>query len=134
MAAPRHVYQIFIRATPEQVWEAIIDPAFTRRYFHGTAFESTSPPGASRTARAAGRRRAVDGVIEELDPPNRLVMTWHMLYDAGDGRGAAEPGRVDPRRPAATASPGCDACTATWRSARGRGPTSASGGRGSSTR
>ena len=34
-----------------------------------------------RTTIADGRP-AVDGVIEELDPPNRLVMTWHVLYDA----------------------------------------------------
>ena len=34
-----------------------------------------------RTTIADGRP-AVDGVIEELDAPNRLVMTWHVLYDA----------------------------------------------------
>ena len=34
MTATRHVYQIFIKADPESVWQAIVDPAFTRRYFH----------------------------------------------------------------------------------------------------
>ncbi len=42
MAITKHVYQIFIKATPEQVWDAIIEPSWTRRYFHGTAFDS--PP------------------------------------------------------------------------------------------
>ncbi len=46
MPAGRHQYEIYIRATPEQVWEAILDPAFTRQYFHGTAFER--PPVAGR--------------------------------------------------------------------------------------
>ena len=39
MPAPRHVFQTHIRATPEAVWQALTDPAFTRRYFHGTAVE-----------------------------------------------------------------------------------------------
>jgi uncharacterized protein YndB with AHSA1/START domain len=82
MAITKHVYQIFIKATPEQVWDAIIEPSWTRRYFHGTAFDS--PPvhcEPYRTSLADGRP-AVDGTIEELDKPTRLVMTWHVLYDA----------------------------------------------------
>jgi uncharacterized protein YndB with AHSA1/START domain len=35
------VYSVFIRATPEQVWDAIIKPEFTTRYFYGTRFGST---------------------------------------------------------------------------------------------
>ena len=52
MAAPRHIFQTFIRATPEAVWQAITDPDFTRRYFHRTAIESTF------TRRRAGPLRA----------------------------------------------------------------------------
>ncbi len=40
MAITAHVYQIFIAATPEQVWAAITDSSWTRRYFHGTSFAS----------------------------------------------------------------------------------------------
>jgi uncharacterized protein YndB with AHSA1/START domain len=40
-AATTQVYSIFIRATPEQVWEAITTPEFTRRYFHGSEIDST---------------------------------------------------------------------------------------------
>ena len=47
MAAPRHVFRIHIRATPEEVWQAITDPAFTRQYFHRTAFESTLEEGSA---------------------------------------------------------------------------------------
>src|SRR4051794_25906646 len=32
MDRPRHVYQVFIRTEPEQVWQAITDPAFTERF------------------------------------------------------------------------------------------------------
>lgn len=82
MAITRHVYRIYVKASIETVWNAIIDPAFTRRYFHGTAFDE--PPGAGapyRTSTSDGAG-AIDGVIEELDPPRRMVMTWHTLYDA----------------------------------------------------
>ena len=64
------------------MWEAIIEPSWTRRYFHGTVVRLAA--GEGRAVPHDDRRRppAVDGVIEELDPPNRLVMTWHTLYDA----------------------------------------------------
>jgi uncharacterized protein YndB with AHSA1/START domain len=82
MAITKHVYQIYIKATPEQVWEAIVEPSWTRRYFHGTAFDSPPVKGQPYRTTIVDGRPAVDGVIEELDPPNRLVMTWHVLYDA----------------------------------------------------
>ncbi len=82
MAITRHVYQIFIKAAPEQVWEAIIEPSWTSRYFHGTTFDSPPVCGEPYRTTMANGRPAVDGVIEVLDPPNRLVMTWHVLYDA----------------------------------------------------
>ncbi len=82
MPAARHQYQIHIRASADQVWAALLDPAFTRQYFQGTAFESPLVEGEPyRTSRADGSH-AVEGVVEVLDPPRRLVLTWHPLYDA----------------------------------------------------
>jgi uncharacterized protein YndB with AHSA1/START domain len=81
MAITKHVYQIFIKATPEQVWDAIIEPSWTRRYFHGTSFDSPPVNGEPYRTSLADGRPAVDGTIEEMDPPKRLVMTWHVLYD-----------------------------------------------------
>jgi uncharacterized protein YndB with AHSA1/START domain len=93
MAIARHVYRIHIKAPVDRVWEALLDPAFTRRYFHQTAFES--PPAAGRPYRTSmpDGRAAVDGVIEVLEPPHRLVMTWHTLYDAA--MAAEPPSRVE---------------------------------------
>ena len=39
------VYSVFIRATPEQVWDAITKPEFTARYFYGSVIDSTYEPG-----------------------------------------------------------------------------------------
>jgi uncharacterized protein YndB with AHSA1/START domain len=34
-ALTTQVYKVFIKASPEQIWEAITTPEFTRKYFHG---------------------------------------------------------------------------------------------------
>ena len=84
---------IEISAPIEQVWNALLDPAFTRRYFHGTAFDQ--PPVAGepyRTSMGTGQP-ALDGTIEVLEAPHRLVQTWHVLYDAA--MAAEPPSRVE---------------------------------------
>ncbi len=82
MPAPRHVFQTHIRATPEAVWQALTDPDFTRRYFHRTAVDSTWERGAGFRMILPNGADAVEGIVEEVDPPRRLVVTWHVLYDA----------------------------------------------------
>ena len=57
MSAPTHVYEIFVKASPRRVWQAITDPDYTRRYFHRTAIESTFEPGAGLSLRDARRQR-----------------------------------------------------------------------------
>lgn len=81
MAAPRHVFETYIRATPETIWQAITDPAFTERYFHRTAIDSSFESGAAVRYVLPDGADAVTGLIEEVDPPHRLVMTWRVLYD-----------------------------------------------------
>ena len=82
MPAARHQYEIYIRATPEQVWEALLDPEFTRQYFHGTAFDRPPVQGEPFRTSLTDGSPAVDGIVEVLEPPRTLVHTWHTLYDA----------------------------------------------------
>jgi uncharacterized protein YndB with AHSA1/START domain len=91
--ATAHVYEIFVHAPLQRVWDALLDPEFTREYFHGTTFVSDFRPGSRYRNVLPGDRDAVEGVIEEIDPPHRLVMTWHVLYDAA--LAAEPPGRVE---------------------------------------
>ena len=93
MASPSHVYETFIRATPAEVWTAITDPDFTRRYFHETAFTTDLKPGSSHRYVMANGEAAVDGVVEEVEPQQRLIITWHVLYDAAMAE--EPPGRVE---------------------------------------
>ena len=46
-ATATQVYAVFIRATPEQVWDGITKPEFTARYFYGSVMESTWETGAT---------------------------------------------------------------------------------------
>jgi uncharacterized protein YndB with AHSA1/START domain len=79
--APAHVYEIFIRATPERVWDALVDPDATTQYFHGIRYESTFEPGSPYRQLLGDGSVAVDGVVEVFEPPRRLVITWRVLYD-----------------------------------------------------
>ena len=79
---PRLVYQIFIRGTPEQIWEAITTPEFTALYFYGSRVDTTGQSGAPiRHTAPDGTTIWGDDTIIESDPPRRLVHTWRSLYD-----------------------------------------------------
>ena len=82
MSPARHQYEIYIRASPEEVFTAITDPAFTRQYFHGTSYDRPPVQGEAYSTSTTDGRPAVDGTVEVLDPPRRLVLTWQTLYDA----------------------------------------------------
>jgi uncharacterized protein YndB with AHSA1/START domain len=82
------VYRVYIKATPEAIWEAITSPEWSARYGYGGTVEYDLRPGgayrglASAEMRAAGAPEvAVDGEVVESDPPRRLVQTWRMRMD-----------------------------------------------------
>jgi uncharacterized protein YndB with AHSA1/START domain len=76
------VYQVFIKATPEQIWEAITSPEFTQKYFYETRAEYDLRPGGTFRSLAGGSDDVmVDGEVLEVDAPRRLVHTWRFLYD-----------------------------------------------------
>ena len=81
MTGPKHVYEVFIRATPAQIWEAITDPARTRDYFYGTLVKSDWKAGSELVYDYPDGRRAAEGKILEVDPPRRLVHTFSATWD-----------------------------------------------------
>jgi uncharacterized protein YndB with AHSA1/START domain len=95
------VHQLVIKASPEQIWEAITNPEFTTKCFHGFYVDSTFEPGAPFNGYSTDRSQHwVDGEILDADPPRRLQHTWRSLYDP---EAAAEPHsrvtwEVEPRR------------------------------------
>lgn len=76
MPGSRFVYVTYIRTTPEKLWEALIDPEFTRRYWAETWQESDWKPGASWRIMIPDGRVGDSGEILEIEPGRRLVLTW----------------------------------------------------------
>lgn len=84
------VYRVYIKATPQRVWEAITSPEWNERYgYRGRTEIDLRPGGAVRGLSNPGMIAAgapevgVDGEVLEVDPPNRLVQTFRMLMDPG---------------------------------------------------
>ncbi|TMB60330.1 MAG: hypothetical protein E6J49_12615 [Chloroflexi bacterium] len=72
---PVHIEQIFINATPEQVWEAITDPEFTAQFFYNGRVKSDFRPGAPLTyVDERDGSLQIEGIVVEADKPRRLVL------------------------------------------------------------
>ena len=82
------VHRVYIKATPQAIWDAITKPEWTERFGYGGRAEYDLRPGgkyrglASDAMRAMGAPEvAVDGEVIESDPPRKLVQTWRMAMD-----------------------------------------------------
>ena len=81
----RHVYQVYIRTTPEALWRALTDPDQTRRYWYGACNRSDWQPGSRWTSESDdGATTYLEGTILEVDPPRRLVQTFRVLEDPAE--------------------------------------------------
>jgi uncharacterized protein YndB with AHSA1/START domain len=79
---PKTVYVTYIAATPEKVWQALIDPTFTAQYFFGRTVEIEPKAGGSFVMRMPDGRVDVKGEVVEWSPPRRLVTTWTIDWNA----------------------------------------------------
>jgi uncharacterized protein YndB with AHSA1/START domain len=83
------VYRVYIRATPEAIWDAITKPEWTERYGYGGrgVYDGLQPGSSyhgytSEAMRSVGAPDlAIDGEVIEADPPRLLVLTWRMVMD-----------------------------------------------------
>ena len=73
------VFEIYIRTTPERLWEAITDPEIRSKYNFGARQSSDWTPG-SRYEMRAGDVLLGEGENLEVDPPRRLVQTMVALW------------------------------------------------------
>jgi uncharacterized protein YndB with AHSA1/START domain len=98
---PSFVYVSYIRTTPERLWQALTEPAFTERYW-GMVFHSDWRTGSRYVLHQFGLAIADDEqVVLEAEPYRRLSYTWHAITpewaaalgfsDEGRDRLAAEP-------------------------------------------
>ena len=88
------VHRVYIKTTPQKIWDAITQPEWTARYGYtglvdydlraGGRFQVRATEGFRAAAEAAGNdlpEVIIDGEVLEAEPPHRLVQTWRMLMD-----------------------------------------------------
>ena len=81
-ATTTQVYRVYIKATPEAIWDAITKPEWTERYGYAARVEYDLRPGGAFVTSAGEGMQAmsvnkpiIDGEIIEADPPRKLVQT-----------------------------------------------------------
>jgi|SRR4051794_6026343 len=81
------VHRMFIKASPQQVWDAITDPKWNDRYGYHCRSEFELRPGGAYRVLSSEEMKAmgssdviIDGEVLESDPPRKLVQTWRALF------------------------------------------------------
>jgi uncharacterized protein YndB with AHSA1/START domain len=82
------VYRVFIKATPEAIWDAITKPEWNDKYGYRARAEYDLRPGGKYQAFANGPMLEhgapsvmVEGEVIEADRPRKLVQTWQAVWD-----------------------------------------------------
>lgn len=73
---PKTVYVIYIAATPEKVWQALTEPAFSKQYFFGFAVDVEPKTGGAFRLLYPDGRTHISGEVVEWSPPRRFSCTW----------------------------------------------------------
>jgi uncharacterized protein YndB with AHSA1/START domain len=82
MSTVDHVYSVYVKASPERIWQAITNGDQTVRYYFGTRVSSTWEPGAPIRYLYPDGTLAADGSVVEIEPGRRVVMSFHARWDA----------------------------------------------------
>jgi uncharacterized protein YndB with AHSA1/START domain/DNA-binding transcriptional ArsR family regulator len=80
------VFVIFIRTSPERLWQALTDGTLTRQYYFGSSVEASWQPGSSYRFPNPAGGVYVEGEVLEAEPPRRLVTTFRPMWLAEDER------------------------------------------------
>ena len=80
MTAPAQVYEIYIRTTPERLWQALTDGELTKQYYYSSEVRSDLRVGSPFQYFDAGDQLLLDGEVLESDPPRRLVTTFSATW------------------------------------------------------
>lgn len=75
-----HVMEIFIRTTPQRLWQALTDGEMTRQYYFASTVQSDWSNGAAYVYTNPAGGTLVDGEVLEADPPRRLVTTFRPVF------------------------------------------------------
>jgi uncharacterized protein YndB with AHSA1/START domain len=74
------VFEIYIKTTPERLWEAITDAQMRAKYNFGVGIDSDWKPGSEYRSSHASGVDIAQGENLEVDPPRRLVQSFNALW------------------------------------------------------
>ncbi len=75
------VFEIYIKTTPERLWEAITDDEMRQKYSFGVGIDSDWTAGSSYESRPPGADFVIaQGENLEVDPPRRLVQSFNAMW------------------------------------------------------
>jgi uncharacterized protein YndB with AHSA1/START domain len=74
------VFEIYIKTTPERLWEAITDGEMRKKYSFGVGTESEWTQGSEYRSAVPGVIDIASGENLEVDPPRRLVQSFRALW------------------------------------------------------
>jgi uncharacterized protein YndB with AHSA1/START domain/DNA-binding transcriptional ArsR family regulator len=80
VAAGTAVFEVFIKTTPERLWDAITDPEQRKKYSFGVETHSDWTPGSDYAASVPGIVDIAAGQNVEVEPPRLLVQTFDALW------------------------------------------------------
>jgi uncharacterized protein YndB with AHSA1/START domain len=82
------VFRVFIKATPQAIWDAITTPEWSERYGYASRVEYDLKPGGVYKAFPNEPMKShgapdviIVGEVIEADPPRKLVQTWHPVWE-----------------------------------------------------
>jgi uncharacterized protein YndB with AHSA1/START domain len=73
---PKTIYVTYVAAAPEQVWQALTDPAFTKQYFGGFAVDVEPRKGGAFRLLYPDGRVHISGEVLDWSPSKRFACTW----------------------------------------------------------
>ena len=75
------IFEIYIKTTPERLWEAIVDPEMRAKYTFGVRVHSDWKPGSAYVGSSpASPTPIMEGENLEVDPPRRLVQSFRAVW------------------------------------------------------
>jgi uncharacterized protein YndB with AHSA1/START domain len=75
------VFEIYIRTTPERLWEAIVDPAIRAKYHFGVSAQSDWQEGSGyQLTHPSSEAALAEGENLVVDPPHKLVQSMKVLW------------------------------------------------------
>jgi len=86
MTPPKHVYEVYIKTTPDKLWEAITRGEMTQQYFYGTKVESDWKVGSSVRHMGPNGQVNLDGKVLEVQPGRKLVTTFAAVHNPASAK------------------------------------------------